>query len=540
MKRNLLRYALVTSLLAPALIANPRTPHGIYAMVGIAQYEKGYLAAHPAMTSVPTDYFSGTVYPELLANPDVSGITLYVHWSRLNPNPAPSPSFPLPRGYVQYDWTVLNDLFDTVKAYNTTNKAHKTVQLIVTPGINSPTWLLGDIGMNNGLLYSCNYLFDTSYPAPPAGTECGKVTFSGFTEGGYNKTTGVASQQDLPMPWDSTYKNAWQTFLTALAKQLGSRTELVSIAVAGPTASSEEMILPTGQNTNGAVQLNNLTPEQMWNDLLENHYTGAYKDFIKYWNSDVAFIDEWEHAINMFANTFSGLTLTVSTGDGLPNLDAPLPTDVACNLNKGETCTFAIPTSPIDFHGVCHAKGDMDCAAEATILTYFSQSTTGGSNAKATMTDGMKGGAKHGNLSVPSVKLISFETDLFTSPSERVLGGSQFAHRFSTINNTTEIADEGGCTSTCSPEQALYNVLTWFFDETSEGPSFPSGTVAIGGHNGPAPLNYLQIYGEDIKYASDNASNPKVAVTIGGATKMATAQGLLHKASLALAMIAEN
>ena len=69
MKRNLLRYALVTSLLAPALIANPRTPRGIYAMVGIAQYEKTYLDTHPSVSSVPSDYFSGTVYPELLANP---------------------------------------------------------------------------------------------------------------------------------------------------------------------------------------------------------------------------------------------------------------------------------------------------------------------------------------------------------------------------------------------------------------------------------------------------------------------------------------
>jgi hypothetical protein len=241
----------------------------------------------------------------------------------------------------------------------------------------------------------------------------------------------------------------------------------------------------------------------------------------------------------MFGNTFSGLTLTVSTGDSFPNLDAPLPTDVPCNLNKGETCTFAIPSSPIDFHGVCQAKGDMDCAAETSILTYFIQSTVGGSNAKATMMDGMKGGAKHGNLGPPCVKLISFETDLYTSPSARILGGSQFAHRFSNTKNPAEVADEGGCTSSCSPEQAEYNVLTWFFDETSEGPSFPSGTVKIGGHNGPAPLNYLQIYGEDINYASDNASNPKVGVTEGGVTKMVTAQGLLHKASLALAMIAE-
>jgi hypothetical protein len=230
----------------------------------------------------------------------------------------------------------------------------------------------------------------------------------------------------------------------------------------------------------------------------------------------VAFIDEWEHAINMFGKTFSGITLTISTGNGLPNLDAPLPTQVPCNLSTGQTCSFSIPASPIDFHGVC-PKGDMDCAAETTILAYFNQSTVGGSNAKATQTDGMKGAGTRGNLGVPNVKLISFETDMFTSFSQRILGGAQFAHKFSTNS-----ADEGGCPSTCSPEQAEYNVLVWFFDETSEGPAFPSGTVAVGGHNGPAPLNYLQIYGPDIAYAS---TSPKVPVTMGGSTHMGVGTG---------------
>ena len=75
--------------LAPALLAGPRTPQGIYATVGISMYEANYLKAHHSMTSVPSDYFTGTVYPDLLANPELSGITLYVYWSRLNPNPAP-------------------------------------------------------------------------------------------------------------------------------------------------------------------------------------------------------------------------------------------------------------------------------------------------------------------------------------------------------------------------------------------------------------------------------------------------------------------
>ena len=529
----------VTSLLAlaPALLAGPRTPHGIYATVGINMYEENYLKTHLHMTSVPSDYFTGTVYPDLLANPELSGITLYVYWSRLNPNPAPVGL--VERGYLQYDWTVVQDLFDAVYAYNSTNKTHKAVQLVVTPGINSPKWLLGDIGMNDGLLYSCNYLFDGTYRRAPVGTECGKVTFSGFDEGGYDSKTGVARQQDLPMPWDSTYKDAWHTFLTALAAEYRSRPELVSIAVAGPTASSEEMILPANQNTHDVVQLNGLTPNQMWNKLLKHHYTSAYKDYMKYQNSDVAIIDEWVNAIDFYGKTFSEITLTMTTGDGLPNLDAPLLTDVSCNPNK-QSCSFSIPTSPIDFSGVCH-PGNMDCAAETTILNYFIQSTVGGPNAKATQMDGMKGGAKQGNLAVPCVKLISESTDLYTSPSQRILGASQFAHRFSEIMNQSQIDDEGGCTSTCSPEQALYNVLAEFFDGTNQSLSFPSGTVMkVGGHPGSAPLNYLQIWGLDIQYASEHASDPTVPmIMMGGSLNPMSAQDLLHMASQALKMIAE-
>jgi hypothetical protein len=367
------------------------------------------------------------------------------------------------------------------------------------------------------------------------------VTFTGFDEGGYNKSTGkVLSPQDLPMPWNSTYKNAWQTFLTALAAQVGGNPSLVSIAVAGPTASSEEMILPTSGNTyggkdgpymgNGGPQLGGYTAEQMWNKLLAHHYTaGAYQDYTKYLNSGVAFIDEWEHAIDMFGKTFSGITLTMSTGDGLPNL-------TTCNLNK-ETCPFAIPTSPIDF--VC-IVADMDCAAETTILNYFIQFTVGGPNAKATQTDGMAGGAKHGNLSVPNVKLISESTDLYTSPSQRILGGAQFNSRFSKDKSDEGNTNEGGCLSPCSAEQAEYNVLTWFFNGTSQGPNFPTGSVPkVGGNPGTAPLNYLQIYGLDITYATTDAFG-KQPVMMGGSMNPMSAQDLLHKASLALALITEN
>jgi hypothetical protein len=156
-----------------------------------------------------------------------------------------------------------------------------------------------------------------------------------------------------------------------------------------------------------------------------------------------------------------------------------------------------------------------------------------GSNAKATQTDGMKGAGTTGNLGVPSVKLISESTDGSKSPSTRILGGAQFAKEFS---NPMQTEDEGGCSGTCSPEQALNNVLTWFFSGTQAG-SFYSGNSSS---NGLAPLNYLQIYGPDITYATTAYSAGKVSMTkADGATFMTTAQNQLSLASLALVLIAE-
>ena len=532
-------FTLATSFLAPspALTAAcltgavtcfvPRTPHGIYALVNVHAYLTQYETTNPSPTTAQIEtYFNTTVYPGLLGNPDVSGITLYVDWSMLNPT-----------GPNTYDWTLVQDLLEQAAT------AKKTVQLVVQPGINSPTWLLGDPGgKNNGILKSCNYLFDPIYKLPPAGTECGKVTFSGFTEGGYSKDNGIVTvtAQDLPMPWNSTYKNAWQTFLTALAAQVEGNPSLVSIAVAGPTAWSEEMSLPVTHNTHGIRQLGGYSPEQMWAELLKNHYTkSAYTDYTKYLNTDVAFIDEWEHAIDMYGKTFSGITLTLSTGDHLPNLGtAPM-----------------IPTSPIDWASVC-PSADVDCAAETTILSYFIQSTVGGPNAKAYQVDGMKGSGAIGNLGVPAVKMLSEITDLYTSPSQRILGGAQIVTPFATekaAKGTMDVGDSltGGCppvtplTPQCSAEQAEYNLLTWFFDGTSQGLSFPTGTapmvggVAVGGHSGTKPLNYLQIYGKDITYATTDHFGAQ-PVQMGTATNKMSAQDLLDMASRALALIGEH
>lgn len=70
-----------------------------------------------------------------MGNPDISGFVLYVKWSALTRMLRPAAP----------GWTIVKDLFDQVAAYNSTSITKKTVQLVVTPGTNPPTWLLGDV-----------------------------------------------------------------------------------------------------------------------------------------------------------------------------------------------------------------------------------------------------------------------------------------------------------------------------------------------------------------------------------------------------------
>jgi hypothetical protein len=281
----------------------------------------------------------------------------------------------------------------------------------------------------------------------------------------------------------------------------------------------------------------------MWTKLL----TFFYPKTPAYWTSDQVFINEWEAAIDMYGQLFSGLTLVVTTGSGLPHLS---------------TTGFTVPKG---FSADCPTV-QMDCAAETTILSYFEGPSVGGPNAKATQTDGMKGSgaASTPDLGVPAVKLASLSTE-FSLPSGQILGGAQFGQsfkRFAVVEGCTTVFPPAGYATAndvpvgeipaaclnpndapgalaaagflkfnqsteasylISPEQAEYNVLNWYFTGTPVATSFGATT------NGTAPLNYLQIYAEDIIYA--NSSNPATVVETGGATESITAQDLLNLAS---------
>jgi uncharacterized protein (TIGR03437 family) len=513
---------------------SPRRPRGIYAVVNVTDNINQQQKANP---SVDLNAFFNNLYQQLLGNPAISGLTLQVHWDTLNPNP--------PAASNAYDWSLVDDAFNQVSAWNAQNLAQspKTIQLIVSPGFQSPQWMLDQIP-------SCEGLFQSPVQTPPS--TCGKVTFESFVEGG--------DSMQLPLPWNPFYKSSWKTFLTALASRYGSNPAFVSIAVAGPTAASAEMLLPAGTALSQS-QFGGLSPNQVWLQLLAFHYAGM----VAYQRTDQAFIDEWNAAIDMYGQVFSGVTLVATTGDGLPNFAGG---------------AFTIPSA---FRNDCTTTPDMDCAAETTILSHFVDPTVGGANAKSTQESGMEASRVGINLDVASVKLLSQRTSQLPAPSAQILGGSQFNTSFANF------ALQEGCTSTfppnakdtpaaCNippscgvqacipvacipqaclapgvtpadlssfktlsqvpgkylipPEQAEYNVLNVYFDGT------PAASL-FGGTNGTAPLNYLQIYSPDIQYATANVNAPAQVVQTSGATVALSAQDLLNLASSKLFQISE-
>jgi hypothetical protein len=381
----------------------------------------------------------------------------------------------------------------------------------------------------------------------------------------------AADHPELPLPWYQPYQTAYMDFLMVLAGQYGSNPALVSIAVAGPTAASAEMITPANGNTPeqifGTVKIE---PNTMWRRLLKFFFpAGPGKP--KYQNSDLVFIDTWDEAINLYGTTFSGLTLVATTGNGLPNLGSD----------------YTIPKA---FTADC-PDPDMDCGAETTILSYFVGSGVGGiDNGKATQTSGLEAArvdVVH-NLGLAAVKQLSMATAKFSSPSTQILGGAQFNTYFSNDPvgegclspfppRPDSSGTPGGCKppkDTCtkeacqpiaciptdclapgvteeelkankyklfsdvpaqdkiSPEQAEYNVLNAYFDGTPVASFF-------GGANGAAPLNYLQIYSEDILYANQQLQPVPVMEMGGGGTVMMSAQDLLNLTSAKLSEIAE-
>jgi hypothetical protein len=529
---------------SPTGPAVPRRPLGIYAKddisSDIARLKAKGKATDPASLN---DYFIN-LFQSVLKDPAISGLEIQIHWGTVNPQ---SPGI-----NGDYVWDYLDYAFDQVKLWNSEHQTSppKTVMLIVTPGFQSPEWLLHE-------LPSCDGLFQTPPSAPM--DDCGRVTFDGFIED--------ADSNQFPLPWNKHYNDEWKRFLQKLSGKYLGRTEFVSISVAGPTAASAEMIVPNSDNlplqkqfSNGIFGIPAITANNMWISLLEFRYPKQPD----YWATDEAFIDAWKKAIDLYGSIFPGITLVANTGSGLPNFGTP-----------------GYENPPPGFEGECGNK-TMDCAAEATILSYFAEAGTAPSNAKSSQTSGMEAfRAENPDLGAVGVKFLSLDTEGFTSPSAQILGGMEFNTTFS--KNTLK----EGCisefpTATCKiqagckdqgcirvecipddslvpgvtaaqiakyktlqnvpaedlipPEQALYNVVNGFFMNSL------GGGGDFGGALGGAPLNYMEIYAPDIVYAENNCTRKAKVWKNAGMTlifERVSAEELLMQANRTLLRIAE-
>jgi hypothetical protein len=357
---------------------------------------------------------------------------------------------------------------------------------------------------------------------------CGTVTFVGYNEN--------ADGNVLPLPWNQTYKVAWSNFLCAFNNQFEDNPCFVSISVAGPTAGSEEMILPNNGNTcpchtnnacgvncpsgtNAELQPNGLMPRQMWNQLLTNYYGPSGDD------SNDAFVQEWENAINLYDGIFHGVTLVVTPGDG-------------------EGFPF-VSTTQSSTNPFCQSRSDVSCTAVAAILDYFENFHSANGNGKATQVSGLAAtGATllNSDAGIGSVKFLSAQSKT-ASPWDQIIGGAQFDHSFA------------GCLPTnCAPnpEQEEFNVLATFFNGTEAvngTVTFPGLFLAVTNESAvnlpltnPAPLNYLQVYNQDVLYAESNGCTwiDGTGGTNGAQSIYISAQDLLNQASELLFTIGET
>lgn len=469
----------------------------------------------------------------VLSNSAIAGILAVFQWSDLSPTNSPTDSL-----VGSNDWRLLDDLTNAVGCYNANNATNppKTIQLEITPGFNSPPWFFSNT-------CSCDPMFLTASDGSIVTTNSqGQLSLVGVTT--TNVTTNCAwasflEAEDfanptvipLPLPWNSFYTNAWATFIRAVAARYETNPFLVSVTVAGPTASSAEMILPNEDND----PVNYLK----WNPIIALDFP----DHPEYTNSDFLFIKAWEDAIDLYGAAFSNLTLVVTTGSGLPNFLSNGVPYTNYSVPPGFCLDCALTTNNANAQ-----SNIMDCAAETTILAYFADRQHGGNNAKAAQSDGMSAAGIHlhalggGDLGDHGIKWLAQNTSSGDAPLpgtsnivSRVLAGLQVGGDMG-MATITEHPDTEGCPlvfgscSNITPEQAIFNVLTAYFDGTPLGSNY--GIVSSN-----FPLNYLQIYSGDVLYANTNTTGS--AVVGADSTNKITAETLFSNASFQISEIAK-
>lgn len=459
-----------------------RKPLGVYVHVDVGGAIKGYPGP-----GTPTDAqlhaYLRSLYAEVLADPAISGITAGVHWDAIQvADPFCSFDRTCAFGSDGYDWSYVDDFFAEANAF------HKSVQLIITPGTDSPSWLLAQ-------LPTCDGLFSAAGTAP---ANCGKATFIDFPEA--QRADG--NPPVLPLPWNGVYMAAWQDFLVHLNARYNSNPAFVSIALAGPVCASDEIILPT--TANGSFQASGVEADKAWNTLIEH----SFPFVSSYRNSDQAFIDAWKRTIDAYERIFSGVTLFLSpdAGNDLPEFPVPL-------MVHSDNTLWAVDCPSA-------TASPMSCEAKTEILSYFVRAQ--GPNGKSTQVGGMTASSAKtpGAIGIAGVKVL---TALWPPPSPAFVGGAEFDKPVSTPADP----QQQGCPQypgkNCNGltvEEAAYNTLNVFFYDTPVA-AYYGGTV------GTSPIQYVEIDYQDIIYAQTNLC-PTLPSKVPGQPSL---EDLLNRAS---------
>lgn len=469
----------------PAIEA--RKPLGVYAHFDI----EDLINDAPAGTKDLHSYLRQT-YAGLLADPAITGLTVGQHWDHIQlSDPSCVFTHNCAGGPDGYDWSYLDDAFAEAAA------AHKTVQLIITPGVDAPPWLLAKIP-------PCDGLFSANPSAVAA--DCGSFQFVGIPEEGRADSPNPV----FPLPWNPLYKLAWWDFLAHLSARYNNNRSLVAVEMGGPNGASVEIILPTTANET-QLQVNGLGADDVWSVLIQHAFPGN----TAYQNTDQVFIDEWNQTADAYQVLFSGLTLILSpdAGDALPEFKKqnpvvapPPPSDLQL---FDQDCSEAIAGTLDDLRS---------CEAKSEIISYFVNSW--GFNTKATEVGGMTAASPvaTGNINVPGMKLLT----VLVPPRYSVLGGAQFDHSVANLNDNEGCTAAEGTPCSVTVEEAGYNVLGVFFAGTTAAQDFGTG-------GGSERVEYLDVPPQDIQYAQNpvNWCPSPGSVTLGETSL----QDLLNRAN---------
>ena len=438
-----------------------RRPLGVYAHLDIEDLIAGFTGPGDVRAYVRR------IYAQLLADDAVAGITVGQHWDHIqlsDPNCVFTRS--CSGGADGYDWRYLDDAFAEAHA------AHKSVQLIITPGVDAPPWLLAKIPPCDGLFAS---------PPTPVAPNCGTFKFLGIPE------AQRADNAIFPLPWNDVYKAAWWDFLAHLSARYITNPDLVAVEIGGPNGASVEIILPTSANET-QLQTGGLRADDVWSALIQH----SFPNVGEYQNSDQVFVDQWNQTIDVYERLFSDLTLILSpdAGDALPEFKEQNPSVPPPPVY--DQALFEIDCSD----AISGAKTDLrSCEAKTEIITHFLN--VPGFNAKSTEVGGMTASSPvtTGDINVPGMKLLT----VFAQPRYSVLAGAQFDHPASNTNDGVGCTPAEGSSCTLSPEQAAYNVLGVFFDGTP-------GATSFGSKYGVQRVEYLDVPTADIQYAEAPAN----------------------------------